>query len=74
MTSPSQPLKKWMDENKIDVRSLADLLSFNQSSIYKFLIGNRPASWEFKHRFAVIYGIEKATEIFGEINVNQTAT
>lgn len=69
MDSPSAALKAWMKENGYETKTLAQHLNFNASSIYKFLDDERPASWELRHRFAAVFGMEKAREIFGEINV-----
>lgn len=69
MSSPSTALKEWMKENGYETKTLAQRLNFNAWSIYKFLDDDRPASWELRHRFAVVFGMEKAKEIFGDVNV-----
>lgn len=68
MASQSAPLREWMNENGYEVKTLATRLSFNPSSIYKFLNEERPASYELRHRFAEAFGMDKANEIFGAIN------
>ena len=73
MDSSSSRLKTWMEENSMEVKELAQQIDFNPYSIYKFLNDERPASWEFQHRFALVFGLGKTAEIFGDSNVERAA-
>lgn len=69
MDTQSARLQEWMKRNGYEVKTLAQHLDFNPFSIYKVLNDERPASWEFRHRFAAAFGMEKATEVFGEAHI-----
>lgn len=61
-----EKLLKWMADNKITKRHMADRMSFSYDGIYQAIEVRRYFSPEFKWRFQEAFGKEAATSIFSE--------
>jgi hypothetical protein len=61
-----EQLAKWMAENGVNVKLLADATGVSSNYIYMMTKSDRTISEAFKWRFGVAYGHEVAQRVFAE--------
>lgn len=64
--SELERLKRWMQENDLDYRSLANATGDTYSAIHMMTNGKREINGAFKWRFAEAFGHDEAKKVFGE--------
>lgn len=59
-------LNQWMEQNRHNCRTLAEMTGETRQSVYGFTSGNRPISDGFKWRFAAAFGLDQAQRVFAD--------